>query len=135
MERFMERNGVFFDDEMIKKYRIAGISRDQLLADALDKLNDYEDAEEEGRLIILPCKPGDEVYCFFYLSDERIQKTEVKRIEIMNSVMGSKRYIVEPVGRRGCLFKYYDGDFGKTIFLTREAAEQRKAELEKGEAT
>lgn len=32
---------------------------------AMEKLADYEDAEKQGRLIILPCKVGDTVYCIF----------------------------------------------------------------------
>lgn len=31
-------------------------------AEALEKLADYEDAEEQGRLVVLPCKVGDTVY-------------------------------------------------------------------------
>ena len=31
----------------------------------LTKLGDYEDLEEQGRLIKLPCKVGDTVYCIF----------------------------------------------------------------------
>lgn len=34
--------------------------------DAIDKLSAYEDAEEQGRLIILPCKVGDTVYKVWY---------------------------------------------------------------------
>lgn len=30
--------------------------------DIIKKLADYEDVESEGRLIVLPCKPGDEVW-------------------------------------------------------------------------
>ena len=90
----------------------------------VEKLAEYEDAEEDGRLIALQCKPKDEVYCFFLFADGVIQKANVVKIELKKNQFGDKCYFVEPVGRRGCLFKYYDGDFGKTIFLTREAAEQ-----------
>ena len=31
-------------------------------ANYIDKLAAYEDAEEQGRLVILPCKVGDTVY-------------------------------------------------------------------------
>lgn len=34
----------------------------KLLKVALDKLADYEDLEEQGRLLKLPCKVGDDVY-------------------------------------------------------------------------
>lgn len=35
-------------------------------ADAIQKLAAYEDAEEDGRLIVLPCKVGDIVYEIWY---------------------------------------------------------------------
>lgn len=34
----------------------------QTISDVIDKLADYEDLEEQGRLIKLPCKVGDTVY-------------------------------------------------------------------------
>lgn len=89
---------------------------------AVKKLGQYEDAEEDGRIIALQCKPKDEVYCFFLFADCEIQKANVVSIELKKNQFGDKCYFVEPVGRRGCLFKYYDSDFGKTIFLTRGAA-------------
>lgn len=35
-------------------------------AQCVNKLADYEDAEEQGRLIILPCKVGDTIWEFKY---------------------------------------------------------------------
>ena len=36
------------------------------IAEALKKLQSYEDAEEQGRLIVLPCKVGDTVFMLNY---------------------------------------------------------------------
>lgn len=97
----------------------------------IKKLADYEDAEEQGLLLRLPCKVGDAVYFFLeYGEGFCITKAEVKRIELLKSVMGNIRYLVEPVSRRGILFKYYDDEFGRRIFLTQESAEQALKEME-----
>ena len=39
-----------------------GNSGTYFIGKAIDKLAEYENAEEEGRLIILPCKPGITLY-------------------------------------------------------------------------
>lgn len=39
-----------------------GSSGRYFIGKAIDKLAEYENAEEEGRLIILPCKPGITLY-------------------------------------------------------------------------
>lgn len=49
------------------------------LGDALDKLAHYEDLEEAGRLIELPCKVGTEV--FFITSNEKIYSITLGTIE------------------------------------------------------
>lgn len=95
-----------------------------------DKLAFYEDAEEQGLLVRLPCKIGDEVYqiagycwdcCeqtnYCHLNCEkpkyRIRKFIVDRFEVdgKNAIEIHGR----PVG--------YSGILGITIFLTKEEAE------------
>ena len=99
-----------------------------------EKLADYEDAEEQGLLMRLPCKVGDTVWVYFNYANSEIQKAEVKIIEFGNFTFGNVRYLIEHINRRGGLFKYYDRDFGESIFLTREAAEQALKEMEDGNA-
>ena len=46
---------------------VDGSAEMQYMANASDlevvnRLGTYEDAEEEGRLFVVPCKPGDEIY-------------------------------------------------------------------------
>ena len=94
------------------------------------KLADYEDAEEQGLLLKLSCKVGDRVYTCFKNHCNEIRVAEIKRIELGKFSFGNVRYLVEPIGRRGSLFRYYENDFGKTVFLTREAAEQALKEME-----
>lgn len=87
----------------------------------LDKLAAYEDAEEQGLLVILPCKVGDMVY---YRRGRDIIGDTADRIiidGIDNQVL---------VGaHRAFMFC----DFGRNVFLTREEAKAALKGL-KGEA-
>lgn len=47
---------------------------------AIDKLARYEDAEEQGRLIVLPCAAGDTVYWVPDLTGDTIFKDTVSAI-------------------------------------------------------
>lgn len=77
-------------------------------------------------LLKLTCKVGDTVYIHFYKYSGDLTVSKVKRIEIGDFTFGNIRYLIEPAGRRGCLFRYYDCDFGKGIFLTQKAAEKEE---------
>lgn len=79
--------------------------------DVLQKLAAYEDAEEQGRLVILPCKVGDMVY---YRRGRDIIGDTVERIiidGIDNQVLA------------GAHKAYMFCDFGRNVFITREEAE------------
>lgn len=98
---------------------------------AIDKLAEYEDLEEQNRLLKLPCAVLDEFYCIWRNKGQNpIQKMQVKKIEIHER----KGIVIqmEFVGNRGCLFRFYEDDFGKTVFLTGEEAEAALKELERG---
>ena len=76
------------------------------------KLAAYEDAEEDGRLLVLPCKEGTAVYCLRHdtFTDENGESW---------SICSDKRRHIETV-------PFFDGmrqQVGKTVFLTREEAE------------
>lgn len=89
--------------------------------EAYYKLQHYEDLEEQGRLIELPCKIGDTVYSFsfnivypFTVNGFEINKYEV---EFKGSYCGEEKSL-----------EYWSIHFpvskiGKAVFLTREEAE------------
>ena len=78
---------------------------------ATQKLAEYETAEEEGRLVVLPCKVGDAVYKIIYQRDN----FDDQPYSIITTVN----------------FKYEMIDqIGKTVFLTREEAEKALKEME-----
>lgn len=96
----------------------------------LTKLAVYEDLEEQGLLVRLPCKVGTEVFCFFP-GDSHYTKCQIKKIEICPSIFGNICYFAEPVGKRGCCCRYFDNEFGKFLFLTLEEAEKKLEEMKK----
>ena len=122
MERLTERYDITPDGESdvwVKQHNYISAAR---------KLCDYEDLEEQGLLVRLPCKVGTEVFCYFP-GDSHYTKCQIKKIEICQSIFGNICYFAEPVAQRGRCCRYYDNEFGKFLFLTREEAEKKLEEL------
>lgn len=105
---------------------------------AMEKLADYEDAEKQGRLIILPCKVGDTVYCIFNrytrctFSNEEFDEYSCQGCEYEcdskkeNYVQDMKAYSLDWIVTN---LK----NIGKTVFLTKSEAEAKLKELRGGE--
>lgn len=81
-----------------------------------ERLKHYEDLEEQGRLIVSPCKIGDTVYFRTYTKnatvDLGIQPHEVTNISMTVTTGNGIHYVAIPLM-----------DFGESVFLTREEAE------------
>ena len=78
----------------------------------INRLAEYEDMEEQGLLIKLPCKIGDAVYRICRFKRGENWKKEAK-------------FIRHSKLTRSNLFRIMlDGEFGKTVFLTLEEAEK-----------
>lgn len=92
------------------------------------KLAYYEDLEEQGKLILLPCKVGDVVYSIQGLNGkpEQCEPYTVTDITIYE-------YTITIHITDEWLFcrNIYPDDIGKTVFLTKEEAEQKVKEREK----
>lgn len=86
----------------------------------INRLRELAQAEKEGRLVVLPCKVGDTVYI---IHNRAIRKTTVESIHQWSSghwklsVHTDKKYI------HWTGYEVHFESFGKTVFLTREAAE------------
>ena len=91
--------------------------------DVIEKLAEYEDLEEQGLLLRLPVPIGTTVYEFEPLN--KTVKECTKRTVIKYTVYDDSIW-----------FNFADGymkdikDFGKTVFLTKEEAEQKLKEME-----
>ena len=80
------------------------------LAEWLMQLKEYQSLEEQGRLIKLPCKVGDDVYYILVIPNET------------------------PCAIDKCTFELSDiNKIGKTLFLTQAEAEAKLKELRGGE--
>lgn len=104
-----------------------GTGNCETIKNMIKKLAEYEDLEEQGLLVRLPCKVGTEVFCYFP-GDSHYTKCQIKKIEICQSIFGNICYFAESVAQRGCCCRYYDNEFGKFLFLTREEAKKKKLE-------
>lgn len=114
MERLTERGSYGYGDVYVRRNDYVTASK---------KLCEYEDAEEQGLLLRLPVPIGTTVYEF-----EPLNKT-VKEC--------TKRTVAKyTVYDDSIWFNFADGymkdikDFGKTVFLTREEAENKLKEME-----
>ena len=80
-----------------------------------EKLQRYEDLEEQGKLIELPCKIGDTVWDIKWWDDT----TETR---VIDGKTYFRRVMKHKVTKSK--FKLFDYDnLGKTVFLTKEEAE------------
>ena len=111
MERLTDRNadGNYFYPKCFEKCDGLGASRKcdncEITTSICEKLGKYEDLEEQGRLVKLPCKVGDTVYLI---------KNSEKIVERKADMM----FI-------GVLWE----EFGKEWFPTRDEAEAKLKEL------
>lgn len=102
------------------------------MADLREKLKYYEDAEEQGLLLRLPCKVGDTLYRVNKGAKEpvimmRVIQLYIKQIYKDKTVMRIDAINDADMGE-SC---YLPCDIGERIFLTREEAEAKLAEMEK----
>lgn len=100
------------------------------MADLREKLKDYEDLEEQGRLLKLPCKVGDKIYSIYRCFDDGVQELIVKGIH-MHSYTPTKTILsieIESDDQR-CCGKLRAEELGRTLFLAKGEAEEKLKEL------
>lgn len=107
------------------------------LAEWLEKYKEYQQLEEQGRLVKLPCKVGDTVYCIFSRytkctpNSEEFDEYNCQGCEYEcdskkeNYVQDMKAYSLDWIVTN---LK----NFGKTVFLTKSEAEAKLKELRGG---
>lgn len=110
---------------------------DVTIMDILNKLTEYEDLEEQGKLIKLQCAVGDTVYVIpsetnyklniisGHSENNRVYEQIVNRIEISNT-----GYLLATCDGMASVVDIF---YKKTWFLTREEAEAALKELKKRE--
>nr|DAE27788.1 MAG TPA: hypothetical protein [virus sp. ctpeS3] len=127
MERLTESNPAWIDDEL---WESACEPDCEEIDAAYRKLKEYEDLEEQGRLVKLPCKVGDTVYVkLASYCEEKYAEAKVRDFNHFIScgfcvVVTSKHF-----DKQNIPFT----EFGKTVFLTKSEAEAKLKELRGGE--
>ncbi len=100
-ERLLNASGLISKDDMYK-----------IMMHLAEKLAKYEDLEEQGKLLKLPCAVGDVVYT-------------------LNPLLSGKTVVgMTKADAFFCALCTLEGRFGKTVFATREEAEQALKDLE-----
>ena len=111
-------------------------------SECVKKLAEYETAEDEGRLVVLPCKNWlDTVFgeqeLFYGIDMDYIEKP-IREITVHNEERftwydGWKTLVLEGVDENGLDWEFAPEEIGKTVFLTYEEAEKALEEIEKDE--
>jgi len=132
MERLTRRHA---DGELFRPvYVIDGRKGYVNETDIIDKLAEYEDLEEQNRLLKLPCAVGDTVYHLCTLKSGETEMIEMKVgcVEPYGAIRNHKGVceIWNVYAETDCTKAYFRfSDFNKTVFLTREEAEAALKEL------
>ena len=131
MERLTKRNS---DGTVgISELRYYNYNNFQKMA---QKLAEYENLEEQGLLLRLPCKVGDTVYCIYERytkcseNEQEFDEYSCQGCECLECDSHKELYVQSQ--------KVYSLDwivsnlkrFGKTVFLTQAEAEQKLKEME-----
>ena len=117
--------------ERLKQYEGSGLSPEDAanlhailrLGDGMTlmRLRELAVADQEGHVIVLPCKRGDELWTYCNYPVKRVYSFTVSDVSTLNG-----RTVLNTLG----LGTIRPEDIGKTVFLTREEAEKALAEME-----
>lgn len=106
--------GIFVKKSDVKAYMVE--DENMYTGNAVRKLAEYENLEEQKKLLKPPCAVGDTVYTIY--SDEDGSFIEESKVEEVST----HRIWIDSM--------YFDySDIGKTVFLTQEAAEAALKEM------
>ena len=104
----------------------------------LTKLADYEDLEEQGLLVRLPCKLKDKLYHFYGIDLEDnfadvISDEIIMEVVATEFVIDSYEIAIKCITDWNSPYEYLPAaEFGKTVFLTREEAVNKLEEMKNG---
>ena len=87
-----------------------------------DHLRELAEADKEGRLVVLPCRQGDELWTYGNFPQGR----EVYRFTVSDVSTLNGRTVLNTLG----LGTIRPEDIGKTVFLSREEAEKALQKME-----
>ena len=107
--------------------------------DVIDKLAQYEELEEQGLLLMLPCKNWMNIVFgeqeTFFGIDESYIENPIREITVDSADRftwydGWKTLVLNGADENGLDWEFSPEDIGKTVFLTKSEAEQKLKEME-----
>ncbi len=113
-----------YEDSELSPEDVANLHAILRLGDGMTlmRLRELAVADQEGRVIVLPCKRGDELWTHgTFPSGGEVYKVVVSDVSTLNGRTVLNTYGFGTIGPE---------DIGKTVFLTREEAEKALAEME-----
>lgn len=99
---------------------------------AMEKLEEYETAEEDGRMVVLPCKVWDKVYQLFIvdmIDKKPIYKVFQSRVNKIIIDYFRTIFLLETLDENKYKSELTKESFGETVFLTYEEAEKALKEI------
>ena len=135
-----EKNGIsgikVFESE--NKIPLVKVLSGEYLYPAIEKLATYEDLEEQGLLVRLPCKLKDKLYHFYGIDLEDnfvdvISDEIIMEVVATEFVIDSYEIAIKCITDWNSPYEYLPAaEFGKTVFLTREEAVNKLEEMKNG---
>lgn len=99
--------------------------------EAAEKVSKYGTAEEDGRLMVLPCKVGQCVYTNHSMSGWYMRKSERPYLgRVVFVGLNAEDPYFNIILGEGKMLQYKFSDIGTTVFLTKEEAEKALKEME-----
>lgn len=97
---------------------------------AMQELQQYMELEEQGRLLKLPCAVGDTVYTNLSATGWYLRKkNRPYAVKIVFIGINGANNLMNVVYENGNMTQFLFSEIGKTVFLTREAAEKALEEM------
>lgn len=124
--------------ESENKIPLVKVLSEEYLYPAIEKLAIYEDLEEQGLLVRLPCKLKDKLYHFYGIDLEDnfvdvISDEIIMEVVATEFVIDSYEIAIKCITDWNSPYEYLPAaEFGKTVFLTREDAEKKLEEMQNG---
>ncbi len=111
------------------------VNEEECVGLPITKLARYEEAEEQGLLLRLPCKVGDTIFEINYKSLKEYKVTGFSYGRLMGQdeedVMSKNEILIHICNQNKDITGYFvASEIGEDIFLTREEAEQKLKEME-----
>ena len=89
----------------------------------ISRLVELAEADKDGRVVVLPCRQGDELWTYCNHPVKRVYSFTVSDVSTLNG-----RTVLNTLG----LGTIRPEDIGKTVFFTREEAERAMEEKRNG---